>query len=36
VDLGLPVTMAEADVALRATFEARFGRVIDVVMREFL
>ena len=25
VDLGLPVTMADADVALRAAFEARFG-----------
>ena len=26
VDLGLPVTMADADVALHASFEARFGK----------
>ena len=30
VDLGLPVTMAEADAALRASFEAIFGPVEDV------
>ena len=30
VDLGLPVTMAEADAALRASFEAVFGPVEDV------
>lgn len=29
VDLGLPVTMAEADAALRASFEAVFGPVED-------
>ena len=28
VDLGLPVTIADADVALRATFERRFGPTI--------
>ena len=28
VDLGLPVTMADADIALRATFERRFGPTI--------
>jgi lipoyl(octanoyl) transferase len=27
VDLGLPVTMDDLDVALRACFEARFGRI---------
>ena len=29
VDLGLPVTMDEADAALRASFEAVFGPVAD-------
>jgi lipoyl(octanoyl) transferase len=29
VDLGLPVTMADADLALRAAFEAVFGPVAD-------
>jgi lipoyl(octanoyl) transferase len=29
VDLGLPVTMAEADAALRAAFEPVFGAVVD-------
>ena len=31
VDLGLPVTMAEADAALRSGFETVFGRLIDAV-----
>lgn len=31
VDLGLPVTMADVDVALRQTFEASFGMPNDVV-----
>jgi lipoyl(octanoyl) transferase len=30
VDLGLPVTMDEADNALRGAFEARFGEVVGV------
>jgi lipoyl(octanoyl) transferase len=30
VDLGLPVTMQEADVALRASFEACLGALLDV------
>lgn len=30
VDLGLPVTMADADVALRQAFEAVFGPVVSV------
>jgi lipoyl(octanoyl) transferase len=30
VDLGLPVTMADADIALRAAFEPIFGSIIDV------
>jgi len=30
VDLGLPVTMADADVALRAAFEAVFGETVAV------
>jgi lipoyl(octanoyl) transferase len=29
VDLGLPATMADADVALRAAFEKRFGPVVQ-------
>jgi lipoyl(octanoyl) transferase len=29
VDLGLPVTMADADLALRAAFETRFGDTAD-------
>ncbi len=29
VDLGLPVTMTDADVALRAAFEAVFGPTVD-------
>jgi lipoyl(octanoyl) transferase len=29
VDLGLPVTMAEADAALRASFENRFSPLVD-------
>lgn len=31
VDLGLPVTMADVDVALRQTFEASFGMPNDVM-----
>jgi lipoyl(octanoyl) transferase len=30
VDLGLPVTMEDADSALRSSFEAHFGQIIDV------
>jgi lipoyl(octanoyl) transferase len=29
VDLGLPVTMADADAALRAAFVAEFGPVVE-------
>ena len=34
VDLGLPVTMADADVALRAAFEPVFGPTIQVATSE--
>ncbi len=30
VDLGLPVTLADADIALRSAFERRFGPVVPV------
>ena len=30
VDLGLPVAMADLDLALRAEFEARFGTTVAV------
>ncbi len=33
VDLGLPVTMYDADVALRAAFEAVFGPTVGVPLR---
>jgi lipoyl(octanoyl) transferase len=33
VDLGLPVTMAEVDMALRAEFEAVFGKTVAGVAR---
>jgi lipoyl(octanoyl) transferase len=34
VDLGLPVTMADADLALKAAFEEVFGPATDLVKRE--
>ena len=36
VDLGLPVTMSEADRALRASFETVFGAVADAPFPEFV
>lgn len=35
VDLGLPVTMDEADIALRASFEQAFGTILTVAAPEF-
>jgi lipoyl(octanoyl) transferase len=35
VDLGLPVTMDEADFALRSAFEARFGAIIETTSPQF-
>ena len=35
VDLGLPVTMSDADAALRASFENVFGAVCDAPFPEF-
>ena len=35
VDLGLPVTMSDADAALRASFEDVFGAVRDAPFPEF-
>jgi lipoyl(octanoyl) transferase len=35
VDLGLPVSMADADLALKAAFEARFGRTMAVPPPQF-